>query len=168
MAHAPKLIAETFQPVRPSSRYSTLLSSPINCSTRHSKFRQRQPLLVLIFAAAITVSCFTFFVRFKEEYLDEAFFGIKPHRQVGGIIKLNDQTATPSGFQGRCICYKPAVGDEDARRKPEVTSFRDGEAVNVVAAFYFRDRHDLVISWVLASEGANDIWESAENRTVAA
>ena len=29
MAHAPKLTSETFQPVRPNARYSTLILSPV-------------------------------------------------------------------------------------------------------------------------------------------
>src|SRR3954468_21086507 len=71
---------------------------------------ERQPLLVWILAAAVAVSRLALFVGFKEENLNEALFGVEPHRQVGGVVKLDDQPSAPRGFQRRRVRHQTAAG----------------------------------------------------------
>ena len=68
-----------------------------------SDFWQGHAALPLIFALAIFVRSFAFFVRLKKEHLGDAFVGVNFGRQRRGIRKLKRHVAFPFGFKGRYV-----------------------------------------------------------------
>ncbi|MPN06353.1 hypothetical protein SDC9_153609 [bioreactor metagenome] len=60
-----------------------------------SKLGQQDPLLILVFALAVSVGDFTDFVALEEEHLGDAFVGIDLGRQRGGVGDLKGNVAFP-------------------------------------------------------------------------